>query len=262
MNIKRVSILLGLLIQLGGCYRISITPVSFHNLSDDRPSLPAFYAFKNKDPQNSGSFNPYLFNEKGIWESAPRFVESPFRPLNRVGVSLFYPAETSANPNLDESPEIISADKRWAAKTFGVKTFNDDLDNDHLIIRDVDKGYVKKITVPALSNGEMWPLFWHPGRPIVFFMVTVGDTTGHSLELWEYDVANGIFQNIGDTNGDVYLSHDGKWIMWETGPFGDNCHLNPPLHCVLLCAYSIEKKVNYRLTEGPSISAFQCWKNN
>jgi hypothetical protein len=258
---KRVSFLLGLLILLGGCNRISITPVSFRDLSDDHPSLPAFYAFENKNPQNSGSFKPYLFNEKGVWEPAPTFKELPIRSLDLAGDRLFYPDEASANHNLDESSEIISADKRWAAKTFGVKTLNDDLDNDHLIIRDVDKGYVRKISVPALSNGEMWPLFWHPKKPIVFFMVTVGDTTGHSLELWEYDVANGIFQNIGDTNGDAYLSPDGKWILWETGPFGDNCHLNPPLHCVLLCAYSIEKKVNYRLTEGPSISAFQRWKN-
>lgn len=250
-----------MLIQLVGCNRVSITPVPFHNLSDDHPSLPAFYAFESKNLLNPNSFNAYLFNEKGAWESAPRFKELPIRPLELVGNRLFYPDEASANHDLDESKEIISADKRWGVKTLGVKTFNDDLDNDHLIIRDVDKGYVRKITVPALSNGEMWPLFWHPEKPIIFFMVTVGDTIGHSLELWEYDVADGVFQNIGDSNGDVYLSPDGKWILWETGPFGDNCHLKPPLHCVLICAYSIEKKVNYRLTEGPSISTFQRWKN-
>ncbi len=91
-------------------------------------------------------------------------------------------------------------------------------------------------------------------------MANIGDDTGRSLQLWEYDLGDGRFRNIGDTNGDAFISPDGSWIIWETGPTSDMCHLKPPLHCVFLCAYDTARKANYQITTGPCISFFQRWK--
>jgi hypothetical protein len=128
------------------------------------------------------------------------------------------------------------------------------------VIRNARNKNSEKVKVPALSNGEMWPLFWHPQQPLFYFMVRVGEENVRSLELWECDVAKKTFENIGDTNGHAFLSPDGRWIVWETGPISDDCGLKPPLHCVLLRAYDTQKKVNYQLTKSPSLSAFHRWK--
>jgi len=244
-----------------GCERLSFDSVPIKNTFPSNFNCFPFYAYKNQKPEDAKGFRAFLFDEKGNWSEDRSFHEKPLKPFLEVGAQLFYPTNASTGMDLNESREIFSTDKQWAAKTYSIKTFADDLDNAYLVVRHLSDGNFKKMKVPAQSNGAMWPLFWHPQKPILYFMVTTGDTTGRSLELWECDVVRGVFQNVGNTNGDVYLSPDGRWILWETGPYLDSCHLKSPLHCVLLCAYDIEKKVNYRLTDRPSISLFQRWKN-
>jgi hypothetical protein len=259
MYFRLMSVLALLVVGSIGCNHIYINPVPFRNLSEDRPSLPGFYAWETSDPDKNDTFQLFLINEKGNLKKVPAAREKPSRPFNQIGARLFYPEKASATNDLNESPEIISVDGQWAVKTSSVKTFADDLDNDHLIVRNTAKGILKEVTVPALSNGVMIPLFWHPQKAVVYFMVSVGDDTGRSLQLWEYDLTSERFQNIGDTNGDAFINRDGSWIIWETGPTLDKGHLKPPFHCVALCAYDTTRKINYQLTTDQSIAFFQRW---
>ena len=162
---------------------------------------------------------------------------------------------------MNESLEMASTDGRWVVKTYSVKTFADDLDNAYLLVRPANGGNSKKLKILAQSNGEMRPLFWHPQKPLFYFTLTVGEGIQHSYELWEYNALDDTFENVGDTNGDIYLSPDGHWILWETGLFVDSGQIKPPLHSGLLCIYNIDKKINYQLVSGLSLSAFQRWKN-
>ena len=182
--------------------------------------------------------------------------------MGEAGKQLFNPDKSKTGIGLDESPEFNSPNSQWFVKTYSIKTFADDLDNTYLVIRDAQSKNSEKIKVPALSDGEMWPLFWHPQKPLFYFMVRVGEGDIHSLELWEYDVVKKSFENIGDTNGHAFVSPNGNWIVWETGPMLDDCRLNPSLHCVLLRAYDTQEKVNYQLTKSPSVSAFHRWKTH
>lgn len=243
-----------------GCSNLAIESVPFRDLFKDKPALPAFYLWVNEKPENGGSFKPFLINEKGERSNASSFREKPSKPLTEFGKRLFYPANAGVGNGLDESKELLSPDGKLAAKTYSIKTFADDLNNAYLMLRDVKRGNEKKVRVPAQSNGQMFPLFWHTQKSLLYFMTTVGEGEKHSLELWEYDTVDGLFRNIGDTNGDIFLSPDGKWIVWETGLWMDPNRSKLPIHSVLLCAYSVEKKVNYRLTDGLSACAFHRWK--
>jgi hypothetical protein len=228
MKIYGLSLIFIMLAVLSSCDHSAINSVPFRDLSEDQPTLIPFFAWKNSEPEKGNKFHAILIGEKGEVEKLSNFNEKPLRPFNQVGSRLFYPQKTLTGNDLKESPELISPNGKLAVKTSSVKTFADDLDNEQLLIRDTARGYVKKVTVPALSNGEMWPLFWHTREEKIYFMVSVGDDKGRSLQLWEYDLTNGFFQNIGDTNGDAFMSPDGGWIIWETGPTSDRCHLLIP----------------------------------
>jgi hypothetical protein len=260
MNFKQIKFLVLLSVISLGCDHSDRNYVPYRDLVEDQSSLPAFYMWENSNPGKADSFQPLLVDEKGNLGMASGFKEKPSKSFNQVGTRLFYPPKASAVSDLKESPESVSPDGKWAVKTSSVKTFADDLDNDHLIVRETATGATKEVMVPALSNGEMWPLFWHPQKALIYFMVSIGDDKGRSLQLWEYDLAGGRFRNIGDTDGDAFISPDGSWIIWETGPTSDMCHLKQGLHCVFLCGYDTIRKANYQITTGPSISFFQRWK--
>jgi hypothetical protein len=247
-------------LSLFGCDRPALHPVAFQTLSKDHPALYSFIAWQKNRPEKSISFQPFSVSSQGDWNRVFDYMIKPMKPFSEIGTRLYYPPKTSATTDLNESTELISWDGYWAIKTYSIKTFADDLNNDTLVIRDTRNGDIEKVKVPSLSNGEMFPLFWSPRQPLFYFMTSVGDDNGRSLELWEYDLNKKVFLNIGDTNGDAYMSPDGAWIVWETGPTFNTPPLNKPYHSVWLCAYDVVKKANYQLTGGPSISFFQEWK--
>lgn len=246
-------------LALLSCDRPALHPVAFHELYKDQAVLYPFFAWENNQPEQP-TFQPFSISVKGEMVRIFDFTLKPIKSFSEIGTRLYYPSRKSTNADLNESEELISLDGNWTIKTYSIKTFADDLNNDTLVIRDTRDGQVEKVKVPSLSNGEMFPLFWNPRQPLFYFMTSVGDDNGRSLELWEYDLNKKIFLNIGDTNGDAYMSPDGAWIVWETGPTFSAPPLNKPYHSVWLCAYDIVKKVNYQLTGGPSISFFQDWK--
>jgi hypothetical protein len=243
-----------------GCYRPALHPVVFHDLSQDHPVLSSFIAWQSTQPEEPNSFQAFSEGSNGKLSRIFDYSAKPLKPFSEIGTRLYYPPKTSASADLNESTELVSADENWAIKTYSIKTFADDLNNDTLVIRNIQNGQVEKVKVPSLSNGEMFPLFWNPRQALFYFMTSVGDDNGRSLELWEYDLNKKVFLNIGDTNGDAYMSPDGAWVAWETGPTFKTPPLKKPYHSVWLCAYDTVKKANYQLTDGPTISFFQRWE--
>lgn len=244
-----------------GCERLAKEPVSFRDVTLDQPSIPAFYAWKNENPEKVNSFDSFLVDKKANWNTVSSSKENPRKPFAEIGKRLFNPETSTGGGALNESLEMASPNGQWVVKTYSIKTFADDLDNSFLIIRQAGNNNSKKLKVRAQSNGEMRPLFWHPRKPLFYFTLTVGEGIRHSYELWEYNAADDTFQNIGDTNGDIYLSPEGDWLLWETGLFLEPGRIKPPLHSGLICIYNIDKKINYQLVFGPFLSAFQRWKN-
>lgn len=243
-----------------GCDRPALHPVAFHDLSQDHLALSSFISWQNDKPEESNSFRAFSVVSNGKSSRIFDYTVKPLRLFSEIGTRLYYPPKTSASTDLNESAELVSPDGNWAIKTYSIKTFADDLNNNTLVIRNTGNRQTEKVKVPSLSNGEMFPLFWNPRGALFYFMTSVGDDNGRSLELWEYDLNTRIFLNVGDTNGDAYISPDGAWIVWETGPTFKAPPLKKPYHSVWLCAYDTVKKANYQLTEGSSISFFQRWQ--
>jgi hypothetical protein len=243
-----------------GCDYPELHPAPFHRISESQISFPLFYAWILSSPLSS-SFGFFAVDEKGQWKRALNPPLKPLKPFGKLG-GLFYPKTANARKNMDESLEFASPDRRYSIWTYSIKTFADDLDNAYLEIRDGGTGKVEKVMVPALCNGEMFPAFWHPQKHLFYFMVSVGDEKGRSLELWEYDLEARKFRNIGDTNGDAYINNDGAWVVWETGPTFRSNGSVPVSRYTLLCAYDTAQKANYQLTESQTTAFFQGWKSN
>jgi hypothetical protein len=243
-----------------GCGRFSITPVSFVDLNKSQVKVPQLLISQIQGLPNSPSEHFFLVDESGSLTSAPYTSKFKSDLSKELGIKLFYPSTSSKHKTLDESLESFSPNGQSAIKTYGIKTFNDDLDNAYLIYRNLQSGGLKKIKVPALSNGEMYPVFWHPNSKLFYFMVCVGVDNNRSLELWEYDLVDNRLLEIGDTNGHVFISPNGQWIVWETGSFLNPSGLKPPLHSGLICLYETGNKINYQLTQGSVISYFKEWK--
>ncbi|HTA76198.1 MAG TPA: hypothetical protein VK791_03455 [bacterium] len=247
-----------LIFVLLGCDRPALHPVAFHDLSKDHPALYSFAVWQNIEPAET--YQLFQVDHGGKWKRLPGPYEKPIRSFSEIAMRLFYPEKATGQTDLNESKEIVSPDGYWAIKTYSIKTFADDLNNDTLVIRNTRSEQVEKVKVPSLSNGEMFPLFWNPRELLFYFMTSVGDDNGRSLELWEYDLNKKVFLNVGDTNGDAYMSPDGAWIVWETGPTFDPAASKELGHQVWLCAYDTTKKANYQLTRGLSVSFFQQWE--
>lgn len=265
---KYFLLLLALLVS--GCSNYpELHPVPFRRLSESLVPFPLFYACAV--PKSiSEAYGLYAVDEKGKWTDAPKTAKTPKAPRRPFGSirNLFYPKTANARKNMDESQELDSPDRGYGISTYSIKTFADDLDNAYLEIQDHRTKKTEKVMVPALCNGEMFPLFWHPQKDLFYFMVSVGDDKGRSLELWEYDLDARKFQNIGDTNGDAYINKDGSWILWETGP---TFHRTFPFEVVnqvpvsggvLICAYDTLNKANYQMSRDYFDAFFQDWRGN
>jgi len=108
--------------------------------------------------------------------------------------------------------------------------------------------------------GTLYPLFWHPSSRTFYFMVMKGEVSSRTFGLWQYDVAQQTFCNIGTTDGRAFLSPDCEWIVWETGLLSDECDSNIVNHSIHLMAYHISENINYRLTSGRSKNLFHGWQ--
>jgi len=222
-----------------------------------RAELPPFYFWQKDKVLNS--YRPYIFESNGTYGAVHPFKETPRFDQKDASNGIFWPNSKYSGKALEESNEVVSPDGRWAIKTYGIKTFADDLNNAFLIVRNAQNNRSIKIKIPANSMGTLYPLYWHPTSRTFYFMVMKGEVASRTFGLWQYDPAQRTFCNIGTTDGRAFLSPDGDWIIWETGLLSDECDSSAIHHLIHLMAYRISENINYRLTAHPSMNLFHGW---
>jgi hypothetical protein len=222
-----------------------------------RTEFPPFF-FWRKD-QASDTYKPYILESNGTHEAVHPFKEIPRFEQKDASDGIFWPDSKYSGKSLEESSEVISPDRRWSIKTYGIKTFADDLNNSFLIVRNTLNNRSIKIKIPANSMGTLYPLYWHPTSRTFYFMVMKGEVAIRTFGLWQYDPIQRAFCNIGTTDGRAFLSPDGDWIIWETGLLSDECDSSTIHHFIHLMAYRISENINYRLTAHPSKNPFHSW---
>jgi hypothetical protein len=220
-------------------------------------NFPPFYFWQKA--KVSGSYRPFILESDGTYEAAPHFKEIPQFDQKDASVGIFWPDSKYSGKALEESIEVISPDGRWSIKTYGIKTFADDLNNTHLIVRDFMKDTTFQIKIPTHSMGTLYPLFWHPTSRTFYFMVMKGEVASRTFGLWQYDPVQRTFCNIGTTDGRAFLSPDGEWIVWETGLLSDECDSPVIHHIIQLMAYHISESISYQLTKNQSMNLFHGW---
>jgi len=93
-----------------------------------------------------------------------------------------------------------------------------------------------------------------------YFLMTCCSNTDRVYELFQYDPNSSEILKIGYTNGNVFPSPDGRWLVWETGRWSGE--LNGKTYWrTNLVAYDMQEQVNFIVTEGTELDLFNTWMN-
>lgn len=198
------------------------------DLKRDKPDFPSFYA--KKDITNKNDHNIYLITKKEtLTQQIPR-------------------GEISIDPNgwlFEErcgegiNKDCSSFDGKW---TYSAESGL----SGSFAVRNTSSKTETDIDNPSDPFG-LFPLVWNPSKDVLYFLSVLGDSTQHTLVLFQFDPESKIFIKFPEAMDFLKvfnLSPDGKWIVWT----------EKSIH-----VYNVEKNIDYPLTEVPDYFQFYNW---
>ena len=243
-------------ITYGQMFWDGLTDFPVVNIQDSTIEIPPFY-FWQKIYKTKGK-NPFVLksiNKNGFFVDAPSAQESISHELSDMAI------QGSLGPDDYQSPEypvtIESGDKKWQV------TIRTNPENQYQWFIDVvneKERITKEILVPK-NAGDAWapsPVGFFGKRGWFYFLMTTGPTDSRGSDLFQIDPTDGTMKNVGYTNGRVYLSKNGNWIIWEKPSsvrLGGHSY-----NTTALVAFNLNEQKNYVLTDGSTITLFNKWE--